>query len=331
MIELVKSLNDIVIDLPFFAQESYLKSKSDNYGWFCSESFILPFLIYSKYTIKRMVFTNEVIQLKPTSIDEEQKFLNELISYIKKYKICDFIYKPSPSAVFRTYPNNSDCFRWGSYIITPQSNIETMITNITSSSQRTHVRKAIKIGVKIELTEDFEQVYNLCNETLTRQNIQLGIDKEEFFEQFRNLHPEKMLMFKATYNDNIEAVTVIFKDKNNAYSEYTGRIEHPQHGLVRLLNLEVLKYLKDNFDIKSFDFIGAVPDIIEGTKEGNIQKFKQEFGSQLKEGYQFRMIINPFKYYLFSFLLKLKLKLKKIKYIDPVERNRALSKTNLNI
>ena len=86
-----------------------------------------------------------------------------------------------------------------------------------------------------------------------------------------------------------------------------------------------------DYDIKNFDFIGAVPDIKKQTKECRIQKFKKEFGTKLKEGYQFRVIINPIKYYLFITLLKLKLKLKKINYVDPVERDRKLSETNLKV
>lgn len=331
MIKLIRKLDNFGEDLPFFAQEKYLQTVSDNYGWFISETFILPFLLYKNFIMKRIVFTNETIELKPGTIEEEQKFLDEVIAYIKKNKICDFIYKPAPSAIFRTYPKNSDSFRAGSYIITPQNNIEEMINKITSASQRTHTRKAIKIGVVVEPTDDWKLVYDLCEDTLSRQNIQLGINKEEFYKQFKTLHPQNMLMFKATYAGKVEAVTVIFNDKINAYSQYTGRIERPQHGLVRLLNLCVFKYLVDNFDIKNFDFIGAVPDIIEDTKEGKIQKFKEEFGSTMRIGYQFRMIINPIRYSLFNKLITLKFKLKKIDYIDPVERDKLLSKTNLKV
>ena len=129
--------------------------------------------------MKRIVFTNETIELKAGTVEEEQEFLDEVVAYIKKNKICDFIYKPAPSAVFRTYPTNSDCFKAGSYIITPQNNIEEMINKITSASQRTHTRKAIKIGVVVEPTDDWKLVYDLCEDTLSRQNIQLGINKEE--------------------------------------------------------------------------------------------------------------------------------------------------------
>ena len=49
MIKLFKDKLHIDIDLPFFAQKKYLASKSENYGWFVSDNFILPFIIYKKY------------------------------------------------------------------------------------------------------------------------------------------------------------------------------------------------------------------------------------------------------------------------------------------
>lgn len=332
MIQLTNKETDLnIIHLPFFAQEKYLSTKSDNYGWFCSENFILPFVLYKNYIFKRIVFTNEVLSKNDTNSLNEQEFLDEVMNYIKINKVCDFIYKPSPNAVFKTYPKNSDYFKWASYVLTPNTSLDNMINKITTSSERTKVRKAIKDGIEVEFTDDYKTVYDMCNGTLSRQNIQLGIDKEEFYKQFRTLFPNDMLMFKATYKDEIQAVLVVFKDKNNAYAKYCGRILKPYIGSVRLLNLISMKYLVDIYNIKSFDFIGAVPDIIKGTKECRIQKFKKEFGATLKEGYQFRMIINSFKYNLFNFLIKSKLKLKRIDYIDPVERDKKLSESNLKV
>lgn len=331
MIELIKNENSINIELPFFAQEKYLSSKSPEYGWFESELFLLPFIIYKTYIFKRIVFTTEVIQKKTSSIEEEKIFLDKVISHIKKYKICDFIYKPNPSAVFRTYPQNSKPFKWSSYILDIESDLDNMIKKMTSSSQRTDTRKALRDGVKIEITENIEEVYSMCNETLLRQKIPLSIEKDEFIGQFKNFYPHSMLMFKATNNDKVEGVIVMFKDKNNAFAEYSGSINHPKNGLMKLLNLVALKYIADNFDIKTYDFIGAIPDIIEGSKEAGIQKFKKDFGAKLKEGYQFTLVINPFKYKLFNFMLKMSFKLKGIEYIDPVEKSKSLSKTNLQV
>ena len=49
MIKLIKKENDLDTILPFFAQENYLKTKSSIYGWFVSEKFILPFVLFNTY------------------------------------------------------------------------------------------------------------------------------------------------------------------------------------------------------------------------------------------------------------------------------------------
>jgi hypothetical protein len=331
MIKILKNENELDIKLPFFAQEKYLSTKSSEYGWFNSKNFVLPFSIYKTFIFKKIVFTSAVIQKVETSIEEEKIFLDNVIEYIIKNKICDFIYKPHPSAVFRTYPENAKPFKWSSYILDIEPNLDNMIQKMTSSSQRTDTRKALREGVKIELTEDAQEVYTMCNDTLLKQKIPLSIDKNEFMDQYKKLHPHNMLMFKAIYNEKIEGVIVMFKDNENAFAEYSGSISRPKNGLMKLLNLEALKYISENYNIKTYDFIGAIPDIKDGSKESGIQKFKKDFGANLKVGYQFHLVVNPLKYKLFSFLLKLKLKLKGIEYIDPVEKSRSLSKTNLNI
>ena len=52
---------NININLPIFATENYLKSKSDDYGWFVTKEVILPFSIEKKLIFKRLIFSTETI------------------------------------------------------------------------------------------------------------------------------------------------------------------------------------------------------------------------------------------------------------------------------
>ena len=330
MIKLIKKENEIDISLPFFAQEKYLETKSPNYGWFVSENFILPFVLFTTYIFKRIVFTTEPINKHNSSIEEEIAFLNNMQDYIKKNNICDFIHKPQPSAIFRAYPKNANAFRWGTFQLPIASDFDNMLVKV-SSSQRKYVRHAIRDNVTITKTDDYEEVYNLCNETLSRQKIQLLIDKEEFTHQYKNLNPKNMIMFKATYENEVQGVIVIFFDDNTAFAEYAGSIPRPKNGSLKLLHLYAMQYLAQNHNLTNFDFLGAVPDIIEDAKESGIQKFKKEFGAEIKEGYQFTVIFKPIKYFLFNFTLKMHLLSKGVKYVDPVERDRRLSKSRLKV
>ena len=330
MIELFRNEVKIAIDLPFFAKKIYLASKSDNYGWFISDNFILPFIIYKKGIFKRLIFTTETIQRKNSTIDEEKVFLNETLQYIKTNKICDFIHKPQPSAIFKTYPDNSDAFKWGTFKIDIEKNFDNMLKKV-SKSQRNYVRRAIKDDVKIIKTDNFDKIYSFCNETLSRQKIPLLISREEFQKQYDTFHPKNMLMFKALYKNELQGSLVVFFDKKLAFAEYAGSSLKPKHGSLKLLHLTAMQYLAEEYGIDNYDFIGAIPDIKENCKEAGIQKFKKEFGAELKEGYQFTVVINPIKYFLFDLCLKLSFMMKGIKYIDPVKRYKNLSKSKLKI
>ena len=330
MIKLIQGEIELNDDLPFFAKREYLNSKSKNYGWFLSDNFIIPFIIYKHQIFKRLVFSTEVIYLKESTIEEEKTFLNNIVRYIKKNKICDFIHKPQPSAVFNTYPDKADPFRWGSYVMEIEPSFENLLKKV-KANQRNYIRKAIRSGVIIEQSTDFEEIYTLANETLLRQNIPLLICKNEFKKQFDSYHPKNMIMFKAMHENQLQGVLVVFYDKKNAFAEYSGSIPRPVNGSLKLLHLSAMEYLAKNLGITSYDFIGAIPDIVEGTKEAGIQKFKKEFGSKLKEGYQFRVIINPVKYFLFDLCLKVSFLKKGIKYLDPVKRYKNLSKSKLKI
>ncbi len=138
-------------------------------------------------------------------------------------------------------------------------------------------------------------------------------------------------MFKALHKNELQGSLVVFFDKELAYAEYAGSSLKPKHGSLKLLHLTAMEYLAKEHGIVNYDFIGAIPDIKDDCKEAGIQKFKKEFGAELKEGYQFTLVINPIKYFLFDLCLKCAFRMKGIKYIDPVERYKKLSKSNLKI
>lgn len=60
MIKLFQDELPINVNLPFFAQKKYLSSKSKNYGWFISDDFILPFIIYKKIYLKDWYLLQEL-------------------------------------------------------------------------------------------------------------------------------------------------------------------------------------------------------------------------------------------------------------------------------
>ncbi len=330
MIKIIQHQKDIKnITLPFFAKEDYLKCKSDFYGWIADKKFILSFTIFKKFIFTRLVFTTQTIYRTIATREEEKIFLNQAIALIKKEKLCDVIFKPQPSAIFQTYPSDCDAFRWGSYAINITSNREEMITKM-KPSQRTYTRKAIKLGAKVE-EASIEEFFSLANETLKRQKIELLLSKNEIELEYKRLYPKYLKLFKVSFEGIIQGVLFVFFDHKSAFAKYAGSIPHPLKGSLKLLHLEAMLYLAKKHNIQTYDFIGAIPDVRENTKEAGIQRFKKEFGAYQREGYQFSKIIIPWKYHLFTIMLKTMFKLKGIKYLDPVEKYKNLSRTGLKI
>jgi lipid II:glycine glycyltransferase (peptidoglycan interpeptide bridge formation enzyme) len=322
--------DNIEYKIPFYGQEKYLSSRSSNYGWFTSKNFLLPFIIKEISIFKQLVFTTATIYKNDATIEEERDFLDSVVSYIKINKMCDYIYKQQPTAIFNTYPKKANVIRWGSYQIDTNNDLDFMIKRL-SKTQIRYTKKAIKEGLKVERSEDIEEIFQVCNQSLTRQNIQLEMNIEEFIQQYKNFHPSNMLIFKISYQEEIQGAIVIFFDKDYAYYEYGGSIPKPKNGSLKLLHLTVMQYLSEKLNIKKYDFVGAIPDVIDNIKETGIQKFKREFGAKMVEGYHFSVIINPFKHYLFHILLKLYFLKKGIKYEDPIDKTKKLSKSKLEI
>ena len=55
--------------------------------------------------------------------------------------------------------------------------------------------------------------------------------------------------------------------------------------------------------VKYFSFVGCRINEDENSKFHGIQRFKERFGGELKQGYLFKLDFNPFRHCLFNFLL----------------------------
>ncbi len=320
MVQLVRDQSNIEMELPIYAQEKYLSCNSENYGWFVSSRFVLPFVIYKiKKIFTKMIFTTQSIELIKSSETQERQFLNAIVEMVKNEKMCDVIYKSQPSAVFRTYPDNASFFEWGSYAIDIEPTMDEMFLKM-KSKRRSCIRKAIRDGVKIEATKDLDEIFDILYSTIKRQNVPLLPNKEHLLKLKNSMFPTNMKMFKASYNGEIQCALIVYFSKEEAFYEWGGTIENPHGCSMGLLSLEVMLDLYHNHGIKTYDFVGAIIDVKKGSKEEGIQNFKKRFGSYLRKGYQFKVVINPLYDTLYNNLVKFYFKTKGVNYIDAVDR-----------
>jgi lipid II:glycine glycyltransferase (peptidoglycan interpeptide bridge formation enzyme) len=83
-----------------------------------------------------------------------------------------------------------------------------------------------------------------------------------------------------------------------------------------------MRRLRDK-GVTRYDFVGARLDVEEGSKYEGIQRFKARFGADLRKGLTFRVVFSPFKYALFSFMVRVYFAVKRWPYVDPIDQIKA--------
>ena len=231
----------IKYNLPIFATENYLKSKSNEYGWFVTDSFILPFTIDKKLIFKRLIFTTETIYLKKNlTVIEEKEFLNEVVSYCKDNNLCDSIFKAQSNAVFNTYPNNCEHVEWGTYELSLDGSTDDIFSKYTSKT-RNMVRKGIKTDVLVSTTKDIEKIYENIKNTFIRQKSLLYPSLKYLQKLQKNLG-NNIEFFIAKQNNIIQGSAVIIYDNSKAYYIYGGSIPKPSSGSINLLHYKIMEF-----------------------------------------------------------------------------------------
>jgi lipid II:glycine glycyltransferase (peptidoglycan interpeptide bridge formation enzyme) len=317
MVELIKEIPTFNTKIPIFAHEGYLKAKSDNYGWFKSERFLLPFIIESRLIFKRLIFTTDTIYLKEDlSVEDEKAFLNDIVTFCTLHNICDFIYKAQANAIFNTYPDGSEFIEWASYESALDTSLEELFAKFRSKDRNT-IRKAIKSGVIVRQTKELNPIYENIKETFERQNS-IFYPSLEYLESLQKNLPKNIVFFVAEYEKRIQGTAVILYNQKRAYYFYGGSSPKPINGSINLLQYKILDFCYEK-GIEYYDLMGARSCVEKGSKFEAIQKFKSRFGRNLKKGYAFHVIIKPIKFILFTRMVTLFLKLKGSEYQDPID------------
>jgi len=316
--KIIQTQAEITDILPVLASESYLSAKSNRYGWFVSEKFILPFFIDKRLIFKRMVFTDALIpRIENTELKDQQQFLDSMVEYCQKEKVCDFISKAQSNVVFSTFPTQSTSVAWGTHEV----DIDKTDTELLASfngKHRNRIRKALQEGVTVQPTNDLYLVHHIIKETLIRQNS-IHYPSLNYLEILQSKLKEQALFFIVEKDRESQGAAVIIHDGKRGYAMYAGSIEKPSNGSLNLMHYEIMKFLRDQ-GATIYDFVGTRINPREGSKQEGLYRFKTFFGASIRKGYAFRVIIKPLKYALFTLTSHLYFKLKGITYQDPIEQ-----------
>ena len=312
-VSIVKDDIDFKSFLPLVATKEFLSSKSDNFGWFVSDSFILPYIIEKKSIFKRLIFTYSVIS--KNGMEGSQKFfLNEVVKLSKSLDI-DFIYQPYAFAIFEEIPDNVVSVPFGSYKVDLTKDEDELFKNL-HSKHRNVIRKAEKNGLEVFSGIEYkDECYNLIKDTLLRQH-QPYLSKNALDEMCDALGDS--IEFYIIKNSNkLEGSAIIIYNQHEAYYFLAGSDKKTSAGAMNLLVWKIMLEMKIK-GVKSFDFVGARVKPQKGSKFEGIQRFKSRFGSTLKEGYLWKVPVKPLKYKLFRFVTWLYYKVKNKNYMGDI-------------
>ena len=311
--------------LPILATKEYLNYKSNNYGWFLSDNFILPFYLTKKIIFKRLFFTTEVIYLEEASLKEEKYFLNEVIN-ISRLKKIDIIDVPQTNAIFNTYPDNSIYANFGTYRVDLSLSEEELFKNLHPKN-RNKIRKAMKDKIIIKNGNKYiRECYDIIRRTYLRQNKNF-ISYEEF-EGLKIFLKENVSFYVALKANEIQGCAVLLWNiGHSCYYLFGGSINSLHSGSINYLHWQAILDMKKN-NVKWYDFYGARINPEKGSKLEGIQRFKQRFGGKLKIGYLWKYSINPFKAFLLRIIFRFYCLLKRRKYMSDIidqERKRNIA------
>lgn len=304
--------------LPVLARAAYLRCKSEDFGWIVSDHFVLPFFIDKKLIFSRMVFTYEPIPMAIEDASGDQNvFWNQAVDKVRSMKRIDFIFKAQSNVVLQTYPDGATFVPWGTLEVNIQKTDEQLL-EACHGKHRNVIRKAQKDGVTVREESDPHLIYNVISETMKRQKVPY-FPSLNYLSGLKERLPGQVLFLVAEWNSVIQGCAVILFDENKAHYMYGGSIAKPSSGSLNILHYEAMKRLRD-LGVKTYDMVGARIKVVPGSKQEGIQNFKSRFGAELRQGYAFRYVFHPVRYFAFNFIAKSYLFLKGMKYTDPIEQ-----------
>ncbi|MCF8296645.1 MAG: peptidoglycan bridge formation glycyltransferase FemA/FemB family protein [Saprospiraceae bacterium] len=293
--------------------------------------FIFPIIINTKLIKKCQIidypFNLDLIELAP---EKEKEIWDSFIKYCKQYKFCDIVIQPPNYLIFKSYPANSKCVMFGTYLIDVENFSEDEIFNRFNRQSRKKIRKIDKLDIVVSIENILDnEIYSVLMNSMKHSNLAVTS-----YNQIKNLYEslsENCLTITASENQVIYSVYLIIYDKYCAYTLYSGSRENIPNGINNYLIWECIKKLKEK-GVKKINFVGARINPPKDSKYYRIQEFKASFGGELKTGYIWKKEINNPKCLFYYFALKMYhvLKGKHVKEDIIDQERKRIEKDNIN-
>lgn len=278
------------------------------------DDILAPVVIKKNKFFKTLQFHFKPIHSSAQSLtpEEETRFLNEAIVYIKHNNLVHRIVQPVNFALFSSVPEKCSYTGYGSYVVPLQNQTEEQLLNNMQPRYRTAIRSAQKLNPEIRTGEnELHHFWTLHKSTMDRTQMYY-----EPYEEIKTLYQSATnttLIANCYINNELQGGVCIAYSTYGAYYLHGASAHTPaSDGAIKFLHYWCMRTLKDQ-GVASYDFVGARLSDVSGTKLEGIQNFKKRFGSDLKKGYLWKKDISPFFCLIYDSLLILKLSLKALK------------------
>lgn len=240
----------------------------------------------------------------------EKKFLNEVILYLKEYKICDRLEPTLHFFMCNKYPNNSYVSKIGALVVDLTIEEKQLLKNF-SSNYRNEIKKVKKEKYEIVKDVDLVKYWELYNRIQQRQNLYTY--PKSYFENLLKIKGLNSYFWVINVNEKAEGFISVIQYNNQAYYLFGGATFPTQFaGSNKLLQHELMLELKEA-GVEKYYLGGFRLGNIEGSKYKGIQDYKKRFGAEIEQKVVFYTKIAAIKSFLYKVLLLSYLKLKGIK------------------
>ena len=284
------------------AKTEYLRSSANvvKYGYFVDDELVLPFVIKKKSIFSWMQLVTEVMGADDGN--SADNFLEECIKLGGNIFGISHVVTVN-TALFKNYPQGSVYCKWGSYKVDLSLTEEELFSNL-HSKHRNVIRKAESLGSKVDCGREYaNDAVALMNDTYNRQAGKHGIDST-FVNRMTKLGKNVDWWVVKDSEGNLQGSAIfVWSTGASCYYMHGGSSAHTSPGAMNYLIWKAMLEMKRR-GVKIFDFVGARLTTEPGSKLEGIQRFKSRFGSTLNDGYMFRYVYRPFKYWLYTQAMK---------------------------
>ena len=301
----------LIGNTPIFATQNYAgyikELRNRDTVWFAqikenSVSYLIPIAINKKLIFRRGYFLTGVISFNTNnSLEEEKEFLDNVVNYIKKEKLCDWIQQGPNWALFNTFPTGSKAVKFGTYKIFLKDKTEDELFNSIKRNHRNNISNANKSEVRIKKgIEYLNDCRAIINETARKANLH-SLSLTELNRLFFHFK-DNLKIYVSCLGDVPQSAAIFLSSEYCTYALYAGSINKAFRGSNALLDWETIKDAKNN-NSRYFDFVGARINPAPGSKLEGIQNYKKRFGCDFVQGYLWKIVLSEGKFRVFNILL----------------------------